>query len=76
MINLSLNSKNLHNITIILTNLRYTRFIDRKFYTFEDNYDDCYMLLEGLNGLANLSDELFILACSIQGNLRDSSDDL
>lgn len=66
----------MHNITIILTNLRYTRFIDRKFYTFEANYDDCSMLLEGLNSLANLSDELFILACSIRGNLRDSSDDL
>lgn len=76
MLNLSLNSKNMHNITIILTNLRYTRFIDRKFYTFEANYDDCSMLLDGLNSLANLSDELFILACSIQGNLRDSSDDL
>ena len=44
--------------------------------SFEANYDDCHMLLEGLNGLSNLNDELFILACSIQGNLKDTNDDL
>lgn len=70
MTTFSLNSTNVHNITIIDTNLRYTRFIDRKFYTYEGNYDNNDELVVGLSILSNMSDSIFILTCNLQKNIR------
>lgn len=72
MLTFSLNSTNVHNITIIDTNLRYTRFIDRKFYTYEGNYDNNDEMIVGLSIIANMPDSVFILTCNLQKNLRAS----
>ena len=72
MLTFSLNSTNVHNITIIDTNLRYTRFIDRKFYTYEGNYNNNDELVVGLSILSNMSDTVFILTCNLQKNIRNS----
>ena len=72
MLTFSLNSTNVHNITIIDTNLRYTRFIDRKFYTYEGNYDSNDGLVVGLSILANMPDSVFILTCNLQKNILAS----
>ena len=70
MLTLSLNSTNVHNITIIDTNLRYTRFIDRKFHTYEGNYNNNDELIVGLSILSNMADSIFILTCNLQKNIR------
>ena len=72
MLTFSLNSTNVHNITIIDTNLRYTRFIDRKFYTYEGNYNNNDELVVGLSILSNMSDTVFILTCNLQKSIRNS----
>ena len=72
MLTFSLNSTNVHNITIIDTNLRYTRCIDRKFYTYEGNYDINDEMIVGLSILANMADSVFILTCNLQKNIRAS----
>ena len=72
MTTFSLNSTNVHNITIIDTNLRYTRFIDRKFYTYEGNYDNNDELVVGLSILSNMPDSVFILTCNLQKTIRAS----
>ena len=70
MITFSLNSSNLHNITIIDTNLRYTRYISRKFYSYEGNYDSNDEMIVGLSILSNMTDSVFILTCNLQKNIR------
>ena len=72
MLAFSLNSTNLHNITIVDTNLRYTRFIDRKFHTYEGNYNSNDELVVGLSILSNMADTVFILTCNLQKNIRAS----
>lgn len=72
MVTFSLNSTNVHNITIIDTNLRYTRLIDRKFHTYEGNYNDNDELIVGLSILSNMADSVFILTCNLQKNIRAS----
>ena len=72
MLTFSLNSTNVHNITIIETNLRYTRYIDRKFYTYEGNYDSNDEMVVGLSILSNMADSVFILTCTLQKNIRAS----
>ena len=72
MLTFSLNSTNVHNITIIDTNLRYTRFIDRKFHTYEGNYNSNDELVIGLSILSNMADSVFILTCTLQKNIRNS----
>ena len=72
MLTFSLNSTNVHNITIIDTNLRYTRFIDRKFHTYEGNYDNMDEMVVGLSIIANMPDSVFILTCNLQKNIRAS----
>ena len=69
MLTFSLNSTNVHNITIIDTNLRYTRFIDRKFHTYEGKYDNMDEMVVGLSVLSNMADSVFILTCNLQKNL-------
>lgn len=70
MLTFSLNSTNVHNITIIDTNLRYTRFIDRKFHTYEGNYNSNDELVVGLSILSNMADSVFILTCKLQKNIH------
>lgn len=72
MLTFSLNSTNVHNITIIDTNLRYTRCIDRKFHTYEGNYDNIDEMVVGLSIIANMPDSVFILTCNLQKNVRAS----
>lgn len=72
MLTMSLNSTNVHNITIIDANLRYTRFIDRKFHTYEGNYNNNDELVVGLSILSNMADSVFILTCNLQKNIRAS----
>lgn len=72
MLTLSLNSTNVHNITIIDTNLRYTRFIDRKFHTYEGNYNSNDEMIGGLSILSNMADSVFILTCNLQKSIRAS----
>ena len=72
MLTFSLNSTNVHNITIIDTNLRYTRLIDRKFHTYEGNYNNNDELIVGLSILSNMADIVFILTCNLQKSIRAS----
>ena len=72
MLTFSLNSSNLHNLTIVDTNIRITRFIDRKFYTYEGNYDSNDEMVVGLSIVANMPDSVFILTCSLQKNIISS----
>ena len=72
MLTMSLNSTNVYNITIIDTNLRYTRYIDRKFHTYEGNYDSNDEMIVGLSVIANMPDSVFILTCNLQKNIRAS----
>ena len=72
MLTFSLNSTNVHNITIIDTNLRYTRFIDRKFHTYEGNYDSNDEMIVGLAIIANMPDSVFILTCNLLKKIRTS----
>ena len=72
MLTFSLNSSNLHNLTIVDTNIRITRFIDRKFYTYEGNYNNNDELVVGLSILSNMADSVFILTCTLQKNIRNS----
>lgn len=70
IVSLSLNSSNLHNITIVGHNLRYTRYIDRKFVTYEGNYDSYEELVIGLSIISNMADSVFILTCNLQKSIR------
>lgn len=70
MLTFNLNSSNVHNITIVGTNLRYTRCINRKFYTYEGNYDVNDEMIVGLSILSNMPDNVFILTCNLQKNIR------
>lgn len=72
---ISLNSSNVHNITIVGTNLRYTRCIDRKFHTFEYNYDSYEELIFGLQITSGLTNEIFILTCDLNNKVRLNEDD-
>ena len=72
MLTFSLNSSNLHNLTIVDTNIRITRFIDRKFYSYEGNYNNNDELVIGLSILSNMADSVFILTCTLQKNIRNS----
>lgn len=72
MLTFSLNSSNLHNLTIVDTNIRITRYIDRKFYTYEGNYNSNDEMIVGLSIVSNMPDSVFILTCSLQKNIRTS----
>lgn len=76
MLSFSLNSSNLHNLTIVDTNSRITRFIDRKFYTYEGNYDNNDELVVGLSIVSNMPDSVFILTCNLQKNIRGNDAEL
>jgi len=76
MLSFSLNSANLHNLTIVDTNIRITRYIDRKFYTYEGNYDNNDELVVGLSIVSNMPDSVFILTCNLQKNIRGNDAEL
>lgn len=76
MLSFSLNSSNLHNLTIVDTNIRITRFIDRKFYTYEGNYDNNDEMIVSLSIVSNMPDSVFILTCTLQKNIRSNDAEL
>lgn len=76
MLTFSLNSSNLHNLTIVDTNIRITRYLDRKFYTYEGNYDNNDELVVGLSIVSNMPDSVFILTCNLQKNIRRNDAEL
>ena len=59
---ITLNSSNVHNITIIGLAIRYTRQIDRKFYTVELHCESSDEVLSKLSALSSLDDKNFKLA--------------
>ena len=71
---ITLNSSNVHNITIIGLAIRYTRQIDRKFYTIELHCVDSDEVLSKLSVLSSLDDKNFKLAQLLSNSLKDASD--
>ena len=57
----TLNSSNVHNITIIGLAIRYTRQIDRKFYTVELHCESSDEVLSKLSTLSSMEDKNFKL---------------
>lgn len=76
MLTFSLNNSNLHNLTVIGLNIRYTRLIDKKFHTYEGNYDSYEELVVSLSILTNMHDSVFILTCELQKSIRSNNEDL
>lgn len=72
---ITLNSKTLHNVTIIDNSIRYTRLIDNKLYTFEYHCDNAIMTLDKLSVLSNSTNDTFKLMCSIAKSLRDETNE-
>lgn len=58
---ITLNSSNVHNITIIDLAIRYTRQIDRKFYTLELHCESSDEVLSKLSTLSSMEDKNFKL---------------
>ena len=71
---ITLNSSNVHNITIIGLAIRYTKQIDRKFYTIELHCVDSDEVLSKLSALSSLDDKNFKLAQLLSNSLKDASD--
>ena len=57
----TLNSSNVHNITIIGLAIRYTKQIDRKFYTVELHCESSDEVLSKLSTLSSMEDKNFKL---------------
>lgn len=70
----TLNSSNVHNITIIGLAIRYTRQIDRKFYTIELHCESSVEVLSKLSALSSMSDKNFKLVQLLSNSLKDASD--
>lgn len=71
---ITLNSSNVHNITIIGLAIRYTRQIDRKFYTVELHCESSDEVLSKLSTLSSMDDKNFKLVQLLSNNLKDASD--
>ena len=71
---ITLNSSNVHNITIIGLAIRYTRQIDRKFYTVELHCESSDEVLSKLSTLSSLDDKNFKLVQLLSNSLKDASD--
>lgn len=67
---ITLNSSNVHNITIINYSIRYTRQIDRKFYTLELHCESSDEVLSYLSSIGNLDDATFKLSCDLSKSLN------
>ena len=71
---ITLNSSNVHNITIIDKSIRYTRQIDRKFYTVELHCESSDEVLSKLSTLSSMDDKNFKLVQLLSNSLKDASD--
>ena len=71
---ITLNSSNVHNITIIGLAIRYTKQIDRKFYTIELHCVDSDDVLSKLSVLSSLDDKNFKLVQLLSKSIVDTSD--
>ena len=71
---ITLNSSNVHNITIIDHSIRYTRQIDRKFYTVELHCESSDEVLSKLSTLSSMDDKNFKLVQLLSNSLKDASD--
>ena len=71
---ITLNSSNVHNITIIGLAIRYTKQIDRKFYTIELHCVDSDEVLSKLSVLSSLDDKNFKLVPLLSNSLKDARD--
>ena len=71
---ITLNSSNVHNITIIGLSIRYTRQIDRKFYTVELHCESSDEVLSKLSTLSSMDDKNFKLVQLLSNSLKDASD--
>lgn len=71
---ITLNSSNVHNITIIGLAIRYTRQIDRKFYTVELHCESSDEVLSKLSTLSSMEDKNFKLVQLLSNSLKDASD--
>lgn len=71
---ITLNSSNVHNITIIGLSIRYTRQIDRKFYTVELHCESSDEVLSKLSTLSSRDDKNFKLVQLLSNSLKDASD--
>ena len=71
---ITLNSSNVHNITIIGLAIRYTRQIDRKFYTVELHCESSDEVLSKLSTLSSMDDKNFKLVQLVSNSLKDASD--
>lgn len=71
---ITLNSSNVHNITIIGLSIRYTRQIDRKFYTVELHCESSDEVLSKLSTLSSMDDKNFKLVQLLSNSLKDAID--
>lgn len=71
---ITLNSSNVYNITIIGLSIRYTRQIDRKFYTVELHCESSDEVLSKLSTLSSMDDKNFKLVQLLSNSLKDASD--
>lgn len=71
---ITLNSSNVHNITIIDKSIRYTRQIDRKFYTVELHCESSDEVLSKLSTLSTMDDKNFKLVQLLSNSLKDTID--
>lgn len=71
---ITLNSSNVFNITIIGLAIRYTRQIDRKFYTLELHCESSDEMLSKLSALSYMSDKNFKLVQLLSNSLKEASD--
>lgn len=71
---ITLNSSNVYNITIIGLSIRYTRQIDRKFYTVELHCESSDEVLSKLSTLSSMDDKNFKLVQLLSNSIKDASD--
>ena len=71
---ITLNTSTMYNITIIGLAIRYTRQIDRKFYTVELHCESSDEVLSKLSTLSSMDDKNFKLVQLLSNSLKDASD--
>ena len=71
---ITLNSSTMYNITIIGLSIRYTRQIDRKFYTVELHCESSDEVLSKLSTLSSMNDKNFKLVQLLSNSLKDAID--
>ena len=70
---ITLNSSNVHNITIIDKSIRYTRQIDRKFYTVELHCESSDEVLSKLSTLSSMEDKNFKLVQLLSKSITEAN---